>query len=180
MGTVADEVVLVTGAAGGVGSVAVQLAVRAGARVIGLVSSDQRVPLVPRGGEVVSAQDAERVAELAGDPVVTLMVDTVGGAELAERLTWVRPGGRVAVVGYTAGASATLDLPNWLLGDVSVLPVNMLRRATEGDAAVADLVRLLVAGELRVAVETFAMSDGAAAVDRLTSGEMRGKAVLRP
>lgn len=178
--SVADEVVLVTGAAGGVGSVAVQLALRAGARVLALVSSDRRAPLVPQGADVVSMQDVGRTAELAARPEVTLVVDTVGGAGFSERLAWVRPGGRVAVVGYTAGTSATLDLPNWLLGDVSVLPVNLLRRAGEGDAAIADLMGLLVAGELTVALETFAMDDVATALDRLMAGDVRGKAVLRP
>jgi NADPH:quinone reductase-like Zn-dependent oxidoreductase len=177
---VADEVVLVTGAAGGVGSMVVQLALRAGARVIALVSSPQRAPLVPRGAQVVSMQDAARLAELASDPAVTLVVDTIGGEGLAERLTWVRPGGRVAVVGYTAGVTTTLDLPNWLLGDVSVLPVNLLRRAGEGDAVVDELTRLLVEGELTVALETFGMEDVATALDRLTSGRVHGKAVLHP
>jgi NADPH2:quinone reductase len=177
---VADEVVLVTGAAGGVGSMVVQLALRAGARVIALVSTEARFPLVPQGAEVVSLQDPARAAELAGDPSVTLVVDTVGGEGLAERMTWVRPGGRVAVVGYTAGTAATLDLPNWLLGDVSVLPVNLLRRAGEGDAVVDELTRLLVAGELVVALEAFPMSDVAGALDRLTTGRVNGKAVLHP
>ena len=178
--SVADEVVLVTEAAGGVGSVAVQLAMRAGARVIGLVSSDERIALVPTGAEVVSMEDAARAAELTATPIVTLVVDTVGGSGLAERLAWVRPGGRAAVVGYTAGTSATLDLPNWLLGDVSVLPVNLLRRAGEGDAVVAELTRLLVDGELTVTLEAFVMSDVATALDRLTAGRVRGKAVLHP
>ena len=176
----ADEVVLVTGAAGGVGSMVVQLALRAGARVIALVSSEARFPLVPQGAELVSMKDAGRAAELAADPAVTLVVDAVGGEHLAERMTWVRPGGRVSVVGYTAGTSATFDLPNWLLGDVSVLPVNLLRRAGEGDAVVDELTRLLVAGELVVALEAFAMSDVAEALDRLTSGRVNGKAVLHP
>ena len=175
-----DEVVLVTGAAGGVGSMVVQLALRAGARVVGLVSSDERKPLVPEGAEVVSARDAARLDELAGEAAVTLVVDTVGGEGLADRLAWVRPGGRVAVVGYTAGTSVTLDLPNWLLGDVSVLPVNLLRRAGEGDEVVDGLTRLLVDGQLTVAVEAFAMSDVGSAIDRLLQGRVHGKAVLHP
>lgn len=178
--SVADEVVLVTGAAGGVGSVAVQLAMRAGARVIAVVSSENRIPLVPAGADIVSMQDAVRTAELTASPTVTLVVDTVGGAGLADRLAWVRPGGRVAVVGYTAGSRATLDLPNWLLGDVSILPVNLLRRAAEGDAVVDGLTRLLVDGELTVALESWAMSDVATALERLASGRARGKVVLHP
>lgn len=178
--SVADEVVLVTGAAGGVGSMVVQMALRAGARVIAVVSSEARFPLVPKGAEVVSMKDAVRAAELAADPAVTLVVDTVGGEGLAERMTWVRPGGRVAVVGYTAGTAATLDLPNWLLGDVSVLPVNLLRRAGEGDAVVDELTRLLVADEFVVALEASAMSDVAEALDRLTTGRVNGRAVLHP
>lgn len=177
---VGDEVVLVTGAAGGVGSMVVQLALRAGARVIALVSSDERTALVPKGAEVVSMQDPARASELAASPVATLVVDTVGGARLAERLAWVRPGGRFAVVGYTAGTSATLDLPNWLLGDVAVLPVNLLRRAGEGNAVVDELTALLVAGELAVTFETFAMSEVEGALRRLVAGQVRGKAVLHP
>ena len=46
--------------------------------------------------------------------------DTLGGPGLAARSGWIRPGGRVVVVGYVAGTSTELDLPNWLLDDVAV------------------------------------------------------------
>lgn len=175
-----DEIVLVTGAAGAVGSTVVQLAARAGARVIGLASNPGRVEFVPSVAEVVRADDSEAVADLASKCCVTLLVDTVGGVGLAGRLAWVRPGGRAAVVGYTAGTEAALDLPNWLMGDVSVLPVNMLRRSGEGDAAAVELLDLLVDGALTLAHESFAMDQAAAALESLAAGRIRGKTVLLP
>ena len=175
-----DEVVLVTGAAGAVGSIVVQLAVRAGARVLALVSSAARADLVPDVAEIVMADDHGSVAAIAAEQPVTLLVDTIGGRSLAERLTWVRPGGRAAVVGYTAGTEAALDLPNWLLGDVSVLPVNMIRRGAEGAAAESELFDLLLDGSLTLQHESFTMTQAVSALTALSEGRVRGKAVLLP
>ena len=175
-----DEVVVVSGAAGAVGSVAVQLALRAGARVIALVSRPERAGLVPTGAEVICPADTGRIAELARTRPVTLFLDTVGGEGLSERQRWVRPGGRAAIVGYTAGTSATLDLPNWLLDDVSMLPVNMMQRGKEGNAVAAGLMELLVTGELRLGYQSFPMSAGSDAVRALARGNVDGKAVLIP
>jgi NADPH:quinone reductase len=176
----ADEVVLVTGAAGGVGSIAVQLALRAGARVIALVSSAARAGSVPAGAEVVLADDTDAAAELRQSRRITLVVDTVGGPDLDERASWVCPGGRLAVVGYTAGVRATVDLPSWLFADVSILPVNMLRRAEAGARVADELTLLLAQGQLRLQHETFAFDDVAAAIAQLRQGRVRGKAVLTP
>lgn len=116
----ADEVVLVTGAAGAVGSAAAQLAVRDGGRVLGLVTGAEQAGRLPAGVEPVQADDAAHLEELARHRSVTLLVDTLGGEGLAARLGWVAPGGRVAVVGYVTGTSASLDIPRWLLDDVSL------------------------------------------------------------
>ncbi len=69
-------------------------------------------------------------AATPGDRVepVDLLVDTVGGPLLPERLRSVRPGGRAVLVGYTAGTELRLSLPRLLATDVALLPLNMMRR----------------------------------------------------
>lgn len=173
------EVVAVTGAGGAVGSIAIQLALRVGARVIGIVSRPESAALVPSGAEVVIASDHDRLAALSAERPVTLLVDTVGGADFSQRLGFVCPGGRAAVLGYTAGADVALNLPNWLLGDVALLPVNMLRREDSACAVIEELTALLVDGDLVLAVESFAMRDADLAFDRLRSGQARGRIVVR-
>lgn len=174
-----DETVVVAGAAGAVGSMVVQLALRAGATVIGLVAGEQAGRL-PDGVEAVRLDDGVRAAELTRDRPATLLVDTLGGQGLAGRSRWVRPGGRAVAVGYVAGTELGLDLPNWLLEDVALLPVNMIRRDATAREHAPMLARLLAAGELSLDVEAFDLADAAKALDLLATGGLRGRAVLTP
>jgi NADPH2:quinone reductase len=178
--TAADEVVLVAGAVGAVGAMVAQLALREGARVLGLVLDQAQAERLPEGVEPLLAADPESLAVLAKERPATLLVDTLGGGALAERMTWVRAGGRAVSIGYVAGEQTTLDLPNWLLLDVPLLPVNMIRRDAEARALAEELAPLLVSGELVVDVEEFAFADAARALDQLGAGELRGRAVLVP
>jgi NADPH:quinone reductase len=174
-----DEVVVVAGAAGAVGSMVVQLALRAGAMVIGVVAGEQAGRL-PDGVEAVRLDDEARAAELTRERPATLLVDTLGGQGLAARSRWVRPGGRAVAIGYVAGTELSLDLPNWLLEDVALLPVNMIRRDATAREHAPMLARLLATGELTLEVESFGMADVAKALDLLATGGLRGRAVITP
>lgn len=176
----AEETVLVTGAAGAVGSVVAQLAVRAGCRVLGLVRNAEQAARL--GGQVrpVVVGDASTFAELARERPITLLVDNVGGADLAARTGWVSPGGRAAVVGYVAGTAATLDLPGWLLEDVALLPVNMMRRQAASARRTRELAPLVASGGLRIAVESYPLDDAPLAVARMRAGGVGGRVVLCP
>lgn len=174
-----DEVVVVAGAAGAVGSMVVQLALRAGATVIGIVAPEQASRL-PDGVEAVRLDDDARAAELTRDRPATLLVDTLGGQGLAARSRWVQPGGRAASIGYVAGTDVNLDLPNWLLEDVALLPVNMIRRDAAARQHAPMLARLLAAGELTLDVESFDLADVGKALDLLATGGLRGRAVITP
>lgn len=176
----AAEHVVVAGAAGAVGSMAVQLALRAGATVTALVLNDEQADALPDGVASVVTSDGEAVRAFVGDRPATLLVDTVGGSQLPERLRAVRPGGRAALVGYVGGTGVTLELSNWLLDDVAMLPVNMIRRDREACELAPQLADLLVSGELSLGVEEFDLGDAARAVDLLQSGRMRGRGVLVP
>jgi NADPH:quinone reductase len=168
------ERVAVTGAAGAVGSLAVQLALRAGAaHVAGVVGRPEKAAAVPHGAEVV----------LPGEPLpadVDLLVDTVGGPRLAELAVQVRSGGRVALVGYTAGTTISLDLPALLAADVRLLPVNMLARAARMAPLAAELLELLASGVLRLPFEVRPLTTLATALDDVREGRVVGRVALDP
>ncbi|MHB1065203.1 MAG: hypothetical protein ACYC1Z_12070 [Georgenia sp.] len=107
---------------------AVQMALLASARVAALVATEAQKSLVPSGAEAITIDDPEPVALLAAERSATMLVDTIGGERLGERMKWVGAGGRAALIGYVAGTSTTLDLRNWLLDHVALLPVSMIRR----------------------------------------------------
>ncbi|MDM0077721.1 zinc-binding alcohol dehydrogenase family protein [Variovorax sp. J2P1-59] len=174
----AGENVLVTGATGAVGSLAVQLAIDAGAEVTVLVSSAEQAAAMPAVAKVVVLQDD---LSAALEPVsVDLLVDTVGGPILADALTRVRPGGRAVLVGYTAGNSLALDIAHFLQRDVALLPLNMFRREAAGRAAAPELLARLADGHLKLDVQPFALDDAATAMDWISQRGHRGRAVLVP
>ena len=166
----AGERVLVTGAAGAVGSLAVQLALREGARVVGSVRSAARARDVPAGAQVVDD---------VPDSSVDLLIDTVGGARLPDRLRAVRPGGRAVLIGYTAGTRVTFELPDLMFHDVQLLPLNMIRRAPEAFAVADDLLRDLSVGTLRLATTVRDLTELDSAWADLGAGRVRGRLVLR-
>jgi NADPH:quinone reductase len=178
----AEEHVIVAGAAGAVGSMVVQLALRAGARVSALVADEAQKARVADLGEVeiVSAEDGEALALLAQERSGSLLVDTLGGSELVTRARWISPGGRAVVIGYVAGDDVRLGLSNWLLDDVALLPVNMIRREAEARAALPALAELLATGALRLDYEVFDLADTGRALELLREGKVRGRAVVLP
>jgi NADPH2:quinone reductase len=107
------ETVLVHAVASGVGTAAVQLAARAGARAIGTSRSPDKLDRcrelgMAEGIAVDGGRFADRVMELGGGADVVL--DTVGGAYLEENLRALAPRGRIVVVGLMGGASGPLPL----------------------------------------------------------------------
>ena len=172
------ERVAVTGASGAVGSLVVQLAMRAGAEVVALVGSARKRDAVPAGAQVVVGRGATAAAGVS-EPV-DLLVDTVGGGGLVDLLSAVRPGGRVALVGYTAGTELTVSLPALLQTDVRLLPVNLLRWAEVAAREAPPLLAALSDGTLQLAIEEFALTQAGEALAHLASGEARGRVALRP
>ena len=169
------ERVAVRGAAGAVGSLAVQLALRAGAAdVVGIVSRPDRP--VPAGARAVAAGDG--LAEAVGE--VDLLIDTVGGSGLEDLVQVVAPGGRIVLVGYTAGTRAELDLSRLMQRDVRLLPLNMIRRERAARAAAGGLLELLARGELTLGVTSFALIDVGPALAALEMGEVSGRVALVP
>jgi NADPH:quinone reductase-like Zn-dependent oxidoreductase len=151
----------VTGASGAVGALTVQVAARAGAEVIGVVGRPAKLAHVPAPAKPVLA------AELSPDAVggqIDALIDTVGGPVLKGSLGLVRPRGRAALIGYTAGRELTVDLADWLLADVALLPVNLMNRGKEVATDVEGLLADLSSGELTLPIERHAPDGLAEAV----------------
>jgi len=172
----AGQTVVITGATGAVGAIAVQLAIEAGATVIGTVSRPERLAGLPDGVTGVVVDGSEPSDAMEAD----LLVDTVGGGVLATALPWVRPGGTAVLVGYLAGTTLEIDLPTFMQRDVSIHPLNMIRREPEARAVAGDLLARLADGRLSLDVTTFDLDDAGEAMDWLVEPGHTGRAVLTP
>ena len=120
------ETVLVHGAAGGIGTAAVQLAAAWGARVIAVVSSPAKADVARTAGahEVVLANGfRDAVADLTSRRGVDVVVDPVGGDRFTDSLRSLAPGGRHLVIGFTAGSIPEVKVNRLLLNNVSVVGV---------------------------------------------------------
>lgn len=176
----AEERVIVAGAAGAVGSLVVQLALRTGAAVTALVADASQETRVPAGAAIVRSDDTAATEDLAERREATMLVDTIGGSDLVRRSRWVRPGGRAVLIGYVAGNDVSIDLSNWLLDDVALLPVNMMRRERAARGLIPELASLLAAGKLTLDHEVFTLDELANALEMLRTGRVRGRAVVQP
>lgn len=114
IGLSAGEHVLITGASGGVGSAAIQLARRRGAHVVAMAGAAKHAELQGLGAEVLLDRDAR-----LSDDSIDAVIDVVGGDRFPALLAMLRRGGRYAVAGAIAGPLVTLDLRILYLKDLS-------------------------------------------------------------
>lgn len=108
----AGETVLISGAAGGMGSFAVQLARELGARVLATGRDAERLARVAELGveAVLESDQIERVRTLTEGQGVDLVLDFVGGRGFAERVSLLRRQGRAVLIGTPGGRESMLDL----------------------------------------------------------------------
>ncbi|MDH6195731.1 NADPH2:quinone reductase [Mycobacterium frederiksbergense] len=182
------ETVLVLGSAGGIGTASIQLAKAMGARVIALVHRPDAQEFVTGLGAdaVLPLTDGWRqaVMDATGGQGVDLIVDPIGGEAFDDAIRVLAPEGRLLVIGFAGGGIPTVKVNRLLLRNVSVVGVGwgeFVRRHPETQAQVgAELNKLVAAGLRPPAPVRFPLSDGAAALDALASGKVRGKLVLEP
>jgi len=120
----AGETVLVHGAAGGVGTAAVQLAKALGARVIAVVSTDAKAAVAEQAGadDVVLADGfLASVKQLTEGRGVDVVLDPVGGDRFTDSLRSLAEGGRVVVVGFTGGSIPEVRVNRLLLNNLDVV-----------------------------------------------------------
>ncbi|MFN8160746.1 MAG: zinc-binding dehydrogenase [Solirubrobacterales bacterium] len=176
------ERVLIHGAAGGVGTAAVQLAAAAGARVTATVrAAELRTGVGKLGAETVL--DPDGFAEAGPFDVI---LELVGAPNLPADLDALATGGRIVVIGVGAGARAELNLLA-LMGKRGTIRASTLRaRPLEEKASTARGVEravlpLFESGRLEVPVAaTFPLQEVGEAYERFSAGAKLGKIVVLP
>jgi NADPH:quinone reductase len=186
----AGETVLVQAGTSGVGIACVQLAKRAGARVLATSSSDEKLERLKAYGLDVgvnyrSGSFVEAVRAATDGEGVDLVVDSVGGRTLEGRLQSIAYRGRVITVGNVSREGKRIDLGPLSATNGSVTGVFFGLEAVRNPARVGPmldgLLRDIARGELRVVVDrTFPLSAAAAAHAHIESRAAFGRVVLVP
>jgi NADPH2:quinone reductase len=184
----AGETVLVLGAAGGVGTSAIQIAKVAGARVIAAASTDEKLALCTKlGADATINYQRENLREaikaLTDGKGPDVIYDPVGGdfAEPAFRsIAWR---GRYLVVGFAAGPIPSLPLNLALLKGASIVGVfwgDLARREPKANAAMMEeLARWYGAGKIKPVIDrTMPMAELKAAYAHMGSRSVMGKLVM--
>lgn len=178
------ERVLVHGAAGGVGVAGVQLAARAGARVVATVRDERRRADVARIGEACGAVQVVAPDGFTEHGPFDVVLELIGAPNLPDDVKALATGGRISVIGVGAGGRADLNLLA-LMGTRGRIHGSTLRaRPLEEKAVAAQLLirqvlPLLEAGELQVPIEaSIPMPEATAAYERFEAGGKLGKIVL--
>jgi NADPH2:quinone reductase len=178
-GLLAGERLLVHGAAGGVGTAAVQLGRRAGARVVATVRNEaHRDAVAELGAEVIAP---EGFAERGPFDVV---LELVGAPNIPEDIQALATEGRIATIGIGAGAKAELNLGLLMARRGRIHSSTLRTRPLEEKALAARRLEREVLsgfedGSLRVPIaRTFPLDSAAAAYDAFAAGGKLGKIVL--
>ena len=182
------ETVLVHGAAGGIGTAAIQIARGAGARTIAVVSSDEKERVArDAGADVVLRSTGDWLAaarELTGGRGVDVVYDPVGGDRFIDSIRSLAPEGRLLVVGFAEGEIPTVPANRLLLKNVSVVGVGWGGFVGDKPEVVSeigeDLVRLADAGFVRPMVgAVYPLEEGPQALRALDERRATGKLVLK-
>ena len=178
------ERVLIHGAAGGVGIAAVQLAARAGARVVATVRDEALRAGVAEIGVACGSVDVCAPDAYADRGPYDVVLELVGAPNLPGDLDALATGGRIAVIGVGAGAAAEVNLLQLMSTRGRILGSTLRARPLEGKALAArgvehSVLSALGTGALRVPIAAeYPMSDAEAAYDRFAAGAKLGKIVL--
>jgi NADPH2:quinone reductase len=180
------ETVLVHGAAGGVGTAALQVAKGLGARTIGVVSRDDKEDVARDAGadEVVRSDGPwkDEVKELSGGGV-DVVLDPVGGDRFTDSLRSLREGGRVVVVGFTAGSIPEVKVNRLLLNNTEVIGAGwgafVMSKPDLNQEIGEELAKLVEQGFVRPIVGgRFPLERAADALELIDSRGATGKVVL--
>lgn len=172
---VGAENVLITGASGGVGSAAIQLAKRRGATVIAITSTAKFDEVLAIGADQVLDRDDDLVAAL-GQNNVDVVVDLVAGPNWPPLLDVLKRGGRYVTSGAIAGPMVELDVRTLYLKDLSLLGSTF-----QPDVIFENLVKYVEAGDIKPLVaKTYPLVEIVSAQQDFLEKKYTGKLVLIP
>ena len=169
----ANDIVLVTGASGGVGSAVVQLAKSRGAKVIGITSTSKSDKVLNLGAEQVLVR-GESAAQMLGKDSVDVVVDLVAGKQWPDLLDVIKPFGRYAVAGAIGGPQVELDIRTLYLKDLSLFGCTVLNQGV-----FANLIKRIESNEISpVVARTFPLIQLTDAQSFFESKQYIGKLVI--
>jgi NADPH:quinone reductase len=183
------ETIVVEAAAGGTGTLAVQLAKRAGAKVIGLASSEEKRELVQGlGAEATVDSRAENLGAAIREANDGKRVDAVlhmsGGEAFDEEMEILAPLGRMVVFGIASREQRQISTASLLRGSKSVIGfwlAHLLSRPDLLGPMIQDLFAAIAANELTVTIgEVYPLSEAARAHEDLIARRTTGKLLLDP
>jgi NADPH2:quinone reductase len=182
----AGETLLVHGAAGGVGTAAIQVGRALGLATIAVVSDEAKRQFALRCGArhaVLSGGWLAAVRDLAGERAVDIIIDPVGGDRMTDSLRSLAPEGRLVVVGFSGGEIPAARANRLLLGNTSVLGAASREFFEHQPGTAADLWALLLrlrrAGALPdPSVQTYPFAEARTALRAIAHRQATGKVVL--
>jgi len=183
------ETIVVEAAAGGTGTLAVQLAKRAGAKVIGLASSEEKRELVRSLGADAAVDSraenlGEAIREANGGERVDAFLHMSGGDAFDQEMGALAPLGRMVVFGIASREQREISTAALLRGSKSVIGfwlAHLLSRPDLLGPMIQDLFAAIAAGELTVTIgEVYPLSEAARAHEDLIARRTTGKLLLDP
>ena len=177
-GSLLGKRVAITGAAGGVGRFAVQLASMAGAHVTAVVGSTER----GRGLEDLGANDVVVGMPAEGEPF-DLVADSVGGAMLAAAMGRLSHDGVLVTFGNSSGEETSFDARTFYRSGAPMMigyfVTHELLRGRIGTSRLGALAALVAEGRLRTEIDLVVpWTEAASAIEALLERRVNGKAVL--
>lgn len=172
-GVRAGERLLITGASGGVGAAAIQLAKRRRAEIIAVGGRDKAEQMLALGAEQAIPRGESVVSKL-GKESIDVVVDLVAGPSFAELLDVLKKGGRYATAGAIAGPIVELDVRTLYLKDLSFFGCTF-----QEDEVFSNLISYIERGEIKPHIgKVFPLKDIAKAQECFLSKTTCGKLVL--
>jgi NADPH:quinone reductase-like Zn-dependent oxidoreductase len=172
---VGAERVLITGASGGVGSAAVQLANRRGAEIIAIAAEAKAADVLELGADRIVCR-GQSVRDAVGESSVDVVVDLVGGPQWPDLCDILRRGGRYVTSGAIAGPIVELDLRTLYLKDLT-----FFGSTHQSDEILMNVIRYVEREEIRPTVaRTYSLQDIVTAQQDFLEKRHTGKLVLIP
>ena len=174
------ETILITGAAGGVGTALIQLARVRGARVVAVASESKRERLEALGADYFVARDAanlqQSVEALVGEQAIDVVADVVGGELFGPLLKVLRRAGRYTTSGAIGGPTTAIDLRDLIYKDLEMHGITNPTAET-----FARLVALIEGGRLKPMLEaSYRLQELPAAQEQMVKRAHVGKFVVVP
>jgi NADPH:quinone reductase-like Zn-dependent oxidoreductase len=179
-GLTEGEVIVITGAAGGVGTALIQLSLIRGARVVAIAGASKEERLRALGAHEFVARESDDVRgdveRLIGERGADVAADVVGGAIFDDLLKLLRRGGRYTTAGAIAGPTTKIDLRDLIYKDLELYGITNPTAET-----FAWLVHLINSGRLQPLLEeTFPLAELRTAQARMLKRSHVGKLVVVP